>query len=116
LKQDNVVFCIMLSMGMCVLWLLHAGGQPVRAAAASSPSFRGAVPSLSFDPLSADVRTLRLLPGIGPKLARTLHHQSRVLQLDSLDQLERIDGIGPTRARNIRDAVVHFEDNAADVP
>ena len=35
-----------------------------------------------MDPFTADVRTLLHLPGIGPKLARTLHHR-RVLELDS---------------------------------
>ena len=116
MKQDTTVFCILLSAAVCVVWSLHAGRVPAPSVEPGSASSASSFAVLSIDPLTADVRTLRQLPGIGPKLARTMHHQSRVLQLDSLDQLERIRGIGPTRAQAIRDAVQNFEDNDPDVP
>jgi len=115
LKEDNLVFCILLSCASCVLWVLHAERMAVPSMGPVSSS-RVDSRALSIDPLVADVRTLRHLPGIGPALARRLHHESRVLQLDSLDQLERIRGIGPTRARMIRDAVTDFEDTGSDAP
>lgn len=117
MKQDTFVFCILLSAAICLLWPLHAGraSAPVfEAGSSSGTTTSSAAAFVSIDPLTADVRTLRQLPGIGPKLARTVHHQSRVLQLDSLHQLERIEGIGPTRAQAIRDAVRDFEDNHFD--
>ena len=118
MKQDTSVFCILLSAAICLLWPLHAGRAsfPVFETDSSPGTTRSTSASafVSIDPLTADVRTLRQLPGIGPKLARTMHHQSRVLQLESLHQLERIEGIGPTRAQSIRDAVRDFEDNHPD--
>lgn len=116
MKQDTFVFCILLSAAICLLWPLHAGraSVPVVEARSSPSTTSSAAAFVSIDPLTADVRTLRQLPGIGPKLARTVHHQSRVLQLESLHQLERIQGIGPTRAQAIRDAVRDFEDNHLD--
>lgn len=116
MKEDNTVYCILLMVGLFVLWLSHAGNVRVPAPAPRTSVFLRSSPEVPIDPLAADVRTLRLLPGIGPKLARSLHHHSRVLELDSLDQLERIPGIGPSRARLIRDAVGDFEDNDIDVP
>ena len=118
MKQDTSVFCILLSAAICLLWPLHAGRASLPLAEVDSTSrttlFASASGLVSIDPLTADVRTLLQLPGIGPKLARTMHHQSRVLQLESLHQLERIEGIGPTRAQSIRDAVRDFEDNHPD--
>ena len=116
MKQDNIVYCVLLTLGFCLVW--WGGTDRVHSShlrsEASAP--RTHVIPDGMDPFTADVRTLLHLPGIGPKLARTLHHQSRVLELDSLDQLERIKGIGPNRAQAIRDALPDFEDNAIDVP
>ena len=114
MKQDTFVFCILLSAAVCLVWPMHAGRLSLSTVEADSPRPATSSPFVSSDPLTADVRTLRQLPGIGPKLARTVHHQSRVLQLESLHQLERIQGIGPTRAQAIRDAVRDFEDNHLD--
>lgn len=116
MNQDNIVFSILLSLGFGLVWWLGADRVHPSHLESAAPSPRTHVLPISIDPLTADVRTLLHLPGIGPKLARTMHHQSRVLELDSLDQLERIKGIGPNRAQAIRDAVHDFEDNATNVP
>ena len=116
MKQDNIVFSILLGLGFCLVWWHGTDRVHPTSVESGAPSPRRHVLPIAIDPLTADVRTLLHLPGIGPKLARPLHHQSRVLELDSLDQLERIKGIGPNRAQAIRDAVHDFEDNATNVP
>jgi len=59
----------------------------------------------AIDPRLATPGELRFLPGIGPKLARSMHHEIRLLGIDSLDELERLSGIGPARSAAILDAV-----------
>jgi hypothetical protein len=58
----------------------------------------------SIDPFIATPGELLFLPGIGPKLARSMHHGIRVDGIHSLEELDRLTGIGPARAAAIRDA------------
>ncbi len=55
---------------------------------------------------TADAKKLQELPGIGPKLAGEIitYRESRG-GFKSVDELQRVKGIGPTRLRDIRDLV-----------
>lgn len=60
--------------------------------------------TVDFDFATASLAELRFLPGVGPGLARTLHHGIHVQGLDDLDRIESLPGIGPRRAEAIRAA------------
>lgn len=68
-------------------------------AAARSPVTRDAPPAIApllIDPNTADASMLRLLPGIGPGLAkRIIADREANGPFRSIDDLERVDGIGP---------------------
>lgn len=68
-------------------------------AAARAPSGRDAPPAIApmlIDPNTADADTLRLLPGIGPGLAkRIIADRETNGPFRSIRDLERVDGIGP---------------------
>ena len=69
------------------------------AALAGRPRHRSDVVAgglgLSVDMNRADAATLSLLPGVGPRTARDLvAHRARHGRFDSLDQLERLPGLG----------------------
>ena len=59
----------------------------------------------SVDPLRASPAELQLLPGIGPGLSRSIHHDLRVLDIDSIEALQTLPGIGPVRAAAILESV-----------
>ena len=82
-------------------WSLPVGAtrpHPVAPGAASQGP-RG------LDPFRASPAELCLLPGIGPRLARRLHREIRCRDLDRLEELSTIDGIGPARIRALRAAL-----------
>ena len=68
------------------------------------PEARARVAS-SIDVFSASPAELQFLPGIGKGIARSMHHGIRVRGVRTLDELERLSGIGPARATAIRKAV-----------
>lgn len=87
-----------------------------------------AVPSLTasawIDPATASVESLRLLPGIGPKLAERIDRVRREgAALERADDLLQVPGIGPRRVealrpwlrRGGRDVPAEFVDRDADV-
>lgn len=67
--------------------------------AARAPTGRDAPPAIApmlIDPNTADADTLRLLPGIGPGLAkRIIADRETNGPFRSIRDLERVDGIGP---------------------
>lgn len=85
------------AIGAALATLLFLGGFFV--AVARAPVSREAPPAIApilIDPNTADAATLRLLPGIGPGLARRiLADREANGPFRSVRDLERIDGIGP---------------------
>lgn len=64
-------------------------------------------PDMRIDLNSADEAQLDLLPGIGPGLARRIvENRSRVGLFDSIDNLQRVTGIGPRTIERFRPYVV----------
>ena len=64
-------------------------------------------PDMRIDLNSADEAQLDLLPGIGPSLARRIvENRSRVGLFDSIDNLQRVSGIGPRTIERFRQYVV----------
>lgn len=64
-------------------------------------------PDMRIDLNSADEAQLDLLPGIGPSLARRIvENRSRVGSFDSIDNLQRVSGIGPRTIERFRPYVV----------
>lgn len=64
-------------------------------------------PDMRIDLNSADEAQLDLLPGIGPSLAqRIIENRRRFGFFDSIDNLQRVSGIGPRTIERFRSYVV----------
>jgi hypothetical protein len=78
---------------------LRASGEVVCDASAG-PRLAGPARrlfGLPIDPNCADLVTLETLPGIGPARARAIADERRVRPFASLDELQRVRGLGPVR-------------------
>ena len=64
-------------------------------------------PDMRIDLNSADEAQLDLLPGIGPSLARRIvENRSQIGLFDSIENLQRVTGIGPRTIERFRPYVV----------
>ena len=88
----------------------NAGRASIETSAVASRAGDAFV-SVPIDPLIASCAELQLLPGIGPGLARSMHHEIHANELESLEDLETLPGIGPVRAERIRAAVAPRTDD-----
>ena len=72
-------------------------GEPAPASSSSS------LPELLIDVNRADAAELGLLPGLGPRLAaRIIADRAARGWFDSLDDLDRVPGIGPKTIERLR--------------
>lgn len=103
MNHSRSAWWLMVVLAMGVALALSMRSQRVEG------SLRGEHISLerapSIEPLTATPSELLFLPGIGPKLARSMHHGIRVDGINSLPDLERLTGIGPARAAALCEAV-----------
>jgi len=79
------------------------------AAAAPGPPGTGAASAAASGPIdlnTATVQQLDALPGVGPVLAqRIVDWRTEHGRFDSVDQLQEVSGIGPSRLADIRSLV-----------
>jgi competence protein ComEA len=79
------------------------------AAEAAGPPRTGAVSGAASGPIdlnTATVQQLDTLPGVGPVLAqRIVDWRTQHGRFDSVDQLQEVTGIGPSRLADIRSLV-----------
>jgi hypothetical protein len=61
--------------------------------------------ALRIDPNRADAATLEVLPGIGPARAAAIVRARSVRPFSSVEELTRVDGIGPGILGRIRASV-----------
>ena len=55
-----------------------------------------------MDPNLASAEELETIPGIGPKLARKIISERQIKKYDSLEDLVRVNGIGPNNIEKLR--------------
>lgn len=110
-RLDRSVTTILAEEGTAGLERLENIG-PRLASTISQLAADGEWPLL--DRLRADLSPEQLfdtLPGVGPELARRIHEELGVSTLEELElaaadgRLERVSGIGPTKAAHIREAI-----------
>jgi len=95
-------------------WLRTLGGEPpreaVEALAAVEPARFGRV-----DLNRADQGELESLPGIGPRLAaRIIEDRERRGPFATIEDLDRVRGVGPHTIAGIRDAAIAGPDRRAE--
>ncbi len=97
-----LIWFVIIAMTRSEIGSLTYSGN-TRHAAASIPHW----PDMRIDLNSADEAQLDLLPGIGPSLARRIiDNRSRVGLFDSIDNLQRVSGIGPRTIEQLQPYVV----------
>lgn len=95
----------------------------VAAAALSFQAFRSAPPptqaDAEFDPIDLNLASeaeLRLLPGVGPKLARRIvEYRQQHGNFRSVDDLQAVFGVGPAVLARLRPRVTVAQDAAAEL-
>ena len=63
------------------------------------------VDASAIDLFTASPAELLFFPGIGDRLARSVHHGIRAEGIQSIQELKRLRGIGPARVAAIREAL-----------
>ena len=85
-------------------WLLWVDQRSVPVEDVAYPASRHRDAG-GLDPFTARRAELQFLPDVGPGLSRVIHEAVRTGRLHDLDALETLRGIGPARAKTIRDAI-----------
>lgn len=97
-----LIWLVLITMTRSEIGSLTVSGNTRHADASTRPW-----PDMRIDLNSADEAQLDLLPGIGPSLARRIvDYRSRVGLFDSIDNLQRVSGIGPRTIEQLQPYVV----------
>lgn len=101
----GLIWLVLIAMTRSEIEPLTSSGSPHHALATARPW-----PDMRIDLNSADEAQLDLLPGIGPSLAqRIVEDRERFGPFGSIDNLQRVSGIGPRTIERFRPHVVITE-------
>ena len=99
----RTAWILLVIMGSVILWTDGAGAS--RRDLPRPSGIDRSREARSVDVFEASMGELQFLPGVGVGIARSMHQAIRKQRVRSLDQLESLPGIGPSRSDAIRRSV-----------